>query len=251
MTSQTSFLFPRVMRSAVPKIAITVGLLFFGADQAKAQTGALAFSDGTNNWASQFLDGTGSPFLPVSFDVTFDPAGVNLISGADGLFLPDFKAVPPSLPYVTGTNSPAVTFAFESSAPGVAYYSLAEDLVFTFGGPDSAGVFTIYSGTVFGGTVDPSFSNVQFDIDVAKTLELNPATTSPTVTGLVNDPVEIFGGAFTFNDTIGPAPGSYSAQVDIRKQSTSVPLPLPIFGAAVALGYSRKIRARVKMSTTC
>ena len=234
------------VRATLAGFAFSTSLLLMGGGEAKAaQVGSLSFTDGTSNWAPQFLSG-GVPFLPATFDVTFDPAGFASVFGADGLFLPDFTEVPPADPYLTGTNRPTVTFGFEASEPGNAFYSLNEDLVFTFNGPASAGTVTIYEGTVFAGTADATFTNVQFDLDVAKTLDLNPATPSPTFVGLTNDPVVVTGGAFTFNDTTGPGLGSYSANVDIAKPHSKVPAPLPIFGAAVAFGYTRKVRARIR-----
>ncbi len=54
-------------------------------------------------------------------------------------------------------------------------------------------------------------------------------------------------GAFTFNDTSADGGGSYSANIDV---ATKVPGPLPILGAGVAFGYSRRLRKRIKVGVS-
>jgi hypothetical protein len=54
--------------------------------------------------------------------------------------------------------------------------------------------------------------------------------------------------ADAFNLCIGSAAVDSGACDITRTPSTSVPAPLPVFGAAVALGYSRKLRKRITTS---
>jgi hypothetical protein len=212
------------------------GALAIAASPANAQTGSLAWSDGTSNFFSQ-VDFTDPNDI---FSVTFDPpvgSGINLVSTANGVFVPPFAATPPS--YAIGTNSPIGTFQQVAVLdPTTAIYELQTQTAFAFTNGVSIGLI---AGT-------------QFTVALTSSGSIEALLTDPRdadvlafVTGLPVGAVKVTNGAFTFNDTSAIAGGSYSAQLDVGE---TVPGPLPILGAGVAFGYSRKVRKRIKLGQT-
>jgi len=222
------------LKFIVPAAAIT-GALTFGAPSAHALTGSLAFSNGTGDFAStvNILDPTDT------FSVLFNtpgPTGAVLINDAQGLFVPPFPVTPPSAFDPAVTSPTAVFNYFMPVAPGAALYKLAADTAFTF----SNGVTVGIRGGVDFLVTQGADGTVQVEV----TQNLPPNLTS-FVTGLPAGTVFVTNGAFTFNDTLPNTPGSYSAQVNIS-DGVQVPGPLPILGAGVAFGFSRRLRLRVK-----
>lgn len=223
------------LKFLIPAAAIT-GALTIGAPSAHAlQTGSLEFADGTGDFFSQvnFADPTDT--FSVLFNTGTNPLA--LVSGATGLFVPPFAPAPPSV--ALGISPATGVFNFVSLVnPFQAVYKLASNTAFTFSNGVTVGIF---GGVDF--LVSKSATSVQ--VDVLQTL---PPNLTSFVTGLPADPVYVTAGAFTFNDTISPRGGSYSAQVDVAKQVDTVPGPLPILGAGAAFGFSRRLRKRVKSS---
>lgn len=222
------------LKFLVPAAAIT-GALTFGAPSAHALTGSLAFSNGTSDFASQVNIADPTDTFSVLFN-TPGPTGLVLINSATGLFTPPFAPAPPSSVDLAVSSPTAVFNWFAPVAPGAALYKLANNTAFTFSNGVTVGIFGGVDFLVtqgLDGTVQ---------VDVTQNL---PANLTSFVTGLPAGSVFVTDGAFTFNDTLPSTPGSYSAQVDVS-DGQEVPGPLPILGAGVAFGFSRRLRQRVK-----
>ncbi len=221
------------LKFLVPVAAIT-GALTFGAPSAQAlQIGNLEFADGTGDFASQVNIADPTDTFSVLFNTGLNP--VALVSGAGGLFVPPFAPAPPSV--AVGVAPATGTFSwFAALNPFQALYTLNNDTAFTFSNGVSVGIF---GGVQFlvtqGGTA----------VQVEVTQNFAPELTS-FVLGLPGAPVTVTEGAFTFNDTMSPAGGSYSAQINVERDVDTVPGPLPILGAGVAFGFSRRLRKRVR-----
>ncbi|MEA5391107.1 hypothetical protein VB738_07505 [Cyanobium gracile UHCC 0139] len=214
-------------------LAAVSGALTFGAPSAHAlQVGNLEFADGTGDFASEVNITDPTDTFSVLFNTGANPLA--LVSGAGGLFVPPFAPAPPSA--AVGISSALAGFTFFAPVnPFQALYTLDNDTAFTFSNGVTVGIF---GGVQFlvtqGGTA----------VQVEVTQNFAPDLTS-FVTGLPGGAVVVTAGAFTFNDTIQTTGGSYSAQVNVAREDT-VPGPLPILGAGVAFGYSRRLRKRVK-----
>jgi hypothetical protein len=221
------------LKFILPAAAVT-GALTIGAPSAQAlQIGNLEFADGTGDFASQVnvLDPTDT--FSVLFNTGANP--VALVSGAGGLFVPSFAPAPPSA--AVGVSAALANFTyFAPVSPFQALYTLNSDTAFTFANGVSVGIF---GGVQF--LVSQGTTAVQVEV----TQNFAPELTS-FVTGLPGGPVTVSAGAFTFNDTIQPTGGSYSAQVNVKRDAHEVPGPLSILGAGAAFGYSRRLRKRVK-----
>ena len=226
---------PLKLKSILPA-ALIAGAVAFGAAPAKALTGSLAFSNGNGDFFNQvsLLDGD-------TFSVLFNPPppdGETFVTTSIGLFTPDFPGTPPN--YLVDVSSPTADFTIrDGSQVGTsAIYTLDADTVFEFD-----------NGVDIGITEDTAFlvllgaNGVSVDL-----LQERPPNVQSFVTGLSSGAVTVTDGAFTFNDTPNPdGGGSYSANIDVAQK---VPGPLPILGAGVAFGYSRKVRRRIKLSQT-
>jgi hypothetical protein len=224
------------LKTLLPVGALALALGALGSP-AKAVTGSLNFQDGTNDFFSDV--NTGVPGDTVT--VNFQPGdGGVFVTNATGDFVPPFPAIPPSTPSVV-TPVTGVFTLLPGGSPLAGFYSLNSDLAFNFTGIGSPTNLTIYSGTYFSYVFDGNLNSYQFDI--------SPTTPDsvpiPTVTG-IGEVVTVTGGSFQFSDTAGPSLGSYRIQVDVDRPA--VPGPLPIIGAGVAFGYSRKLRGRIKLS---
>lgn len=186
--------------------------------------------------------------------VNFNPDGIALVTNATGDFVPPFtsSAPPPRQTFITPSTG---VFDYLSGNVDEGIYTLRSDLSFQFvatpvvpgfsisGNPTN---LTIYAGTYFAYTFDPDLQSYQFDISA-----LTPDTVPiPTVTG-IGEVVDVISGSFQFSDTADvpePTDGSYRIQVAVARPGSPVPGPLPILGAGLAFGYSRKLRNRVKLS---
>ena len=220
-------------RFLIPAAAIT-GALTIGAPSAQAlQIGNLEFADGTGDFASQVNIADPTDTFSVLFNTGANP--VALVSGAGGLFVPPFAPAPPSAAVGVSAALANFTWLAPGSNPFQALYTLDSDTAFTFSNGVSVGIF---GGVQF--LVTQGATAVQVEV----TQNFAPNLTS-FVTGLPGGAVSVTAGAFTFNDTIQPTGGSYSAQVNVAREDT-VPGPLPILGAGAAFAYSRRLRKRVK-----
>ncbi len=215
-------------------VAAIAGALTFGAAPAQALTGSLAFADGTGDFFNAV-----DPTDPLdTFSVVFNPIAPNgqtAVSTANGLFLPDFAPAPPI--YLQNVSSPTATFTWLAAAGPGALYTLDADTSFLF---DNGVTIGLNAGVQF--LVIKAAGGVSVDL----TQNFAPSATA-FVNGLSAGPVTVSDGAFTFNDTAPAGGGSYSANIDVTDR---VPGPLPILGAGVAFGYSRKLRKRIQLGQT-
>jgi hypothetical protein len=230
---------PCKLKLLVPAAAIA-GVLSIGATPANAQTGSLAWADGTSDFFSQVDLSDPTDIFTVVFDPESAPGaadGVTLVSTANGVFTPDFAPAPPAITY--GTNSVVGIFQQVASIDAnTAIYELQGNTSFNFSNGVSIGLIDTTQFTVAltaGGTIEALLT----DPRTADVLSF--------VTGLSAGAVIPTNGAFTFNDTAPAGGGSYSANIDVGE---TVPGPLPILGAGVAFGYSRKVRKRIKLGQT-
>jgi hypothetical protein len=79
------------------------------------------------------------------------------------------------------------------------------------------------------------------------TIDWNASIPSATPTGIASTAGAYFSSDGTY-PALGPSSILNSYQVDGTPVGTPVPGPLPVFGAAAALGYSRKLRKRLRDS---
>ncbi len=217
------------MRCLLPAAAIA-GALALGAPSAQAATGSLAFSDGTSDFFSLVPD---VPVAGDMFSVTFNPTSQVAVNVNTGLFNPPFTGVPIYLETTVGSS--AATFTYTGAAN---IWEIEGDTSFVFTNGATVGIndnvqFLVIKG---GGAVEVALLNT-----------LPPADTA-FVSGL-SVPVTVVDGAFTFNDTEPSGGGSYSSNIDVAAD-VEVPGPLPILGAGVAFGYSRRLRKRIKVGVS-
>ena len=218
--------------------AVLAGFLVMGAASAKAAQGSLAFGDG--------VTGFSLPEIPVPGDMitgTFNP-GPNsqaLVTSASGIFIPPFSEAPPS--YFSPTIPTDWKFTFGSGSDDCGPV-LLDCLIST----EDQVLFEFVNGTKFG----LRQSIIDFTVLVGPnggSLALLPSPSDwfVTIPG-VNPPIVVTDGSLTINETSPPSGGSYSAAFEVETQS--VPVPLPILGAGMAYGYSRKVRRRIKLGQT-
>ena len=214
----------------LPAAAIAAALAV-GAPSAHAATGSLNFFDGLSDF---FDDVPDAPVAGDMFSVTFNPGLQVGIQGSSGVFDPPFDGTPI---YVENVNSASVA-SFT--------YTGASDL-WTLNNTTSFG-FT--NGVTIGINEDVPFLVLKGASSVA--VDIVGTAGGPAadvfVTGLPVGSVTPTAGVFTFNDDNGNVGGSYSANITVA--TPTVPGPLPLLGAGVAFGYSRKVRKRIKLSQT-
>ena len=224
------------MKSLLPAAVLGTGL-WLGMPSAKADDGSLIFADGTTDFASQvdFVAGN-------SFQVLFNPASLTFVDSSTGPFVPPFAGGTETV----GVSSPLSVFNFVSVSadPLKAVYQLQSDGDFFFA---NGAQISILKDTFF----DVTFSDATRQSVQVVITPLQPPDKIAKVLG-IGEAVAVVGGAFTFNDTVSPNRGSYSAQVDVitRPNITETPAPLPIFGAGIAFGFSRRIRKRINSRFT-
>jgi hypothetical protein len=223
-----------------------------GAPSAHAlATGNLAISNGNSDFFSQVQPCLGADLAggcvgySDSFAVTFNQGSNLFLSTANGLFVPPFPAAPPFSGTITLTSATPANFSwvstvFEGAGPlaglSQSVYRLVGDTAFSFSNGATVGLF---DGVEFLVSLN---TGVGPNVQVVLTQNLPPDQTA-FVSGL-GQPVTVTDGAFTFNDTAASGGGSWSANIDVEAEQ--VPGPLPILGAGVAFGYSRRLRKRVK-----
>ena len=225
-------------KSTLPKVLVAAAVVAaVGAARPAAAaivpTGTLGWSDGASEFFADVNPGAGD-----TFTVTFSglPSGppssipfAYSLDVATGVFVPPFPAAPPlNLLSLTG---PAVgNFKFSSGTATVGVYKLIAPLAFNFANGVS---ITWGTGTDFGYNFN-SPSSVQFEV---------APSAQPVLAGLVGKKDVIHTDVLQFGDGSSAAPGTYNALVEV-----SVPAPLPLLGAGVAFGVSRRLRKRIKLS---
>jgi hypothetical protein len=214
-------------------------VLAIGAQPANAQfSGTLGWTDGTLDFYADAVDDG-------NFTVVFDnfPADPNAaITTANGVFVPPFTAAPQSY-FADLLDDPIGNFAGPTPQPLVQQlYTLTNDLVFLFD-TDSDGIFaeaevTLPSGSIFEGQLNAS-NALEFELDIGNwEVRLDRDGDDIYDTQFVN-----ISSVLEFGQVPGSSFGVYAAQ-DI----TGVPGPLPIFGAGIAFGFSRRLRHRISQS---
>lgn len=244
-----------ILKALLPAAALT-GAMAIGAPSAHAlATGNLAISNGASDFFSEVKPCSGADLAggclgySDTFVVTFNQGSNLFLSTANGLFVPPFPAAPPFSGAITLTSPTVATFQWvntisETVFPPIAgggalnlsNYKLVGDTAFSFSNGATVGLF---DGVEFVVTLN---TGVGPNVQVLLTQSLPPDQTA-FVSGL-GQPVTVTDGAFTFNDTAASGGGSWSANIDVEAEQ--VPGPLPILGAGVAFGYSRRLRKRVK-----
>jgi hypothetical protein len=221
------------LKFLLPAAAIT-GALTFGAPSAHALSNSLAFSGGNSDFFSQVNVADPTDL----FTVTFNPSPLTqFVTTGSGLFAAQFPAVPGL--YSVAPTTATFQWVGAGTNPFQAFYALTADALFNYTNGVTVGVF---AGSVF------EVSQQATSVGVVLTTLLPPDETA-FVSGLTTaDPVTVTGGQFTFNDTNSEGGGTYSGQVDVVAEA--VPGPLPILGASVAFGFSRRLRKRVKSAAT-
>jgi hypothetical protein len=223
------------LKLVITSAAFAGSLSIFGTP-AYAQNAAIDWADSI---APPFLndvtpDSIGVLDNPDVFDITFDPGGSNFVSvsnGPVGNFPNGVGQIAPVNPHTTSFLQ--TTLGTVSGLNVITTYKNTTPLVWNWLNGTTIGVSP---GALFTVTKAPSSVEVSIDIPIPDALIINN-------TGLVG-----VSGTAGFTANSGITSASYSGNAEFTKPTTSVPGPLPIFGAAVAFGYSRKLRKRINVS---
>jgi len=158
------------------------------------------------------------------------------------------------------TNGVGDVFSFQSSSPlGFFQYSLQGASGFTNGGSP----YTLtYSVTAPAGKNLTQFTSGMQTADNLAAGSWTIVGTQGTATTTLTTPQQISGGLYTFSPrvttqtftaTLNVNSGNVSAvasqvQAATIPTTTSAPGPLPLLGAGMAFGFSRKVRSRIKVA---
>ncbi len=228
-----------VLWKAIPAAAIA-GALVMGAASAKAATGSLAFGDGVSDF---FLPGIPGPGEMITGTFNPGPDSKAIFTSASGIFSPPFTTAPPSYFKAAIPTDFKFTLASGPVDCGAALQDCivlsADQVLFKFvngteiGLRDGALAYDFFM-TPAGGVLFPLPSAADWFVMI-------PGVSAPIV--VTSSILSIADAALTNS-------GSYSALFEVETQAQTVPGPLPILGAGVALRYSRKIRRRIKLGQT-
>ena len=121
-------------------------------------------------------------------------------------------------------------------ASGIPIYDISgpnnfNGTVAAFTASSVSGIFTNLAGSISSFVIDPAYVSNSTIVSSATFNGTDLATLGFTTTGLI--------GTWTINGT------SESIQVILGAPAAAVPGPLPLFGAAAAFGWSRKLRRRI------
>ncbi len=215
-------------KTALPAAFLLAAGLAVGGQPAKAMD-AFEWADGTDGFISEVVPGS-------DFDVIFSPGGIAAASTAEGVF----AGIAPNPPNITTPTLIDVTPAlgdFDWVAGNT--WELGSDLVFDFFNEDFTA--TLPAGTLFGFISGP-VGLVQF----------SPMSSQQWAVAFDNDSSANFTASssnFQFALIAGSDAGVYTVSV-ANDPPAQVPGPLPLMGAGVAFGYSRKLRRRIKSSVS-
>ena len=137
---------------------------------------------------------------------------------------------------VNGTTYDVTTFTGTYNANNAKFNTLANNGLMPWWGNESlaeqfAAAVGTSLGTPVGGSFGPSFARTIQNAGFA--VYVNGEVFSP--------PNSVFNYSFTINDS-----GTY-ATATLAPPPADVPGPLPLFGAAAAIGMSRRLRRRIKL----
>lgn len=195
---------------------------------AHAQTGSLAFSDGTDDFFSEV-----NPGVNDTFDIEFNPFDLNFVTTQSGDFASVFDGSP-----VQGVQASVGSFEFVEFMGSSFIYELTNDLVFDY---DNGVTVTWLAGSEFEGIFNGPES-VQFEVSA------NQETVE--VTGLGED-VTVLDSVIQFSDTLARGGGTYNAQVDVTSEVEPEPVPEPdsipltMLGAGIAVALGKRFKSKL------
>lgn len=269
---------PNLLQKLIPVgVAAFSAISFTGITSAPAQAGTLAWENGTSSFAGLFTPdvpaGTpatdppddlteivvGNVTVPATFNVSFSPDSIALISGVDGEFLPDFVTPAPP-PYAINTLTPAEgTFnflEFEEVVGNEPYnefeYELDGNLVFDYGNGTTV---TIADGAIFLGEIDVAADlttpeGVEFELLAGDFIVNTDGDTYTVGEGTSCAPLthcrvigEVFEFAEAFNSTVG---GVYDGEV-VVEQRTKTPEPGTILGLLAISGLGLELKRKKQL----
>ena len=188
-------------------------------------SGTFEYDDGTTDFFTAF---EAAAAADTSFDVTFSPDGVLASFVASGSFDPGFNT-----PGLFATTSPKLTLSGTDTAPG-SFWTATTPLSFTV--TDSLAnplTFTYATPTFVVADYTPG-EEVEFALSLPD--EVTVSYLGQTTTSMID--------TFEFEDSASSVGGGYVGQFEVD-HGVPVPGPLPILGAGVAFGFSRKLRRRI------
>ena len=232
--------------SAIPKVLMAAAMV--------GGAGCL-LSAGSAQADSTCTFGTTTALTPKKCSISVNDAfnTTTLLEGDKSLTFKDLPGDPTSVPY-GGT----ITL----SDLGFNFYTVATNFVGPLGpsiGPDTLAydIKIISPGNYFTGVKLGAVSNIDAAL-VIKSEVSSPSLFAPLqVTSTQSDPpgAGVFlnlPGTLTslsIRDTFStPSPGALTSFTNTFRQKQDVPGPLPLMGAGMALGFSRKLRSRIKTS---
>ena len=230
-------------KTALPAFLLAAGLALGGQPAHAQEFGSADWEDGTSDFiddATDAIDGTSN-----SFSVTFSPATPPAILGglassaSEGELNAYFGTPPiglfPVVPYTS-------TFTRLGDGPVADSAVFAvDDIVFDITTPGGNVVFDfIESGPNEWAGIIEADDAVAFN-DISGEWEVKFITGALAGTTRISSSSE-----FEFGQPDGASTGNYSGALAYSK----VPGPLPLMGAGVAFGYSRKLRRRIKSSVS-
>ncbi|NEO57351.1 MAG: PEP-CTERM sorting domain-containing protein [Okeania sp. SIO3B5] len=194
--------------------ALSAATVFGGAvvaspAQAGKFVGSLAFSNGADDWFSEVTPGAGD-----TFDIEFNPLGINFVTTQNGFFTPPFDGYP-----VQGVAPSVGEFEYVSSSGSEFIYALTNDLVFAY---DNGASVTWEAGTEFMGVFN-GLDTIEFQLAKGQGILV-------MVDGIGETDFSVIAETLQFSDTDAPGGGTYNAQVDL---ATPIPEPTVLFGLGV------------------
>lgn len=200
--------------------------------------GTFSFDDG----ATDFFDQVDTADPNDTFQVNFSPENTLNISNSTGIYNPIFPGTPPNTEFPTLATG-LITFAKPGTVNAIFYVNLQPISLFFDGASDDVTV-VIPVGREFSPLTSPNSYTFQLqDRPPGGPIDLSLASGTPQ---------ELFGGQFSFGTTTDGEDESASYQGSVASviPTTRVPGPLPLMGAGMAFGFSRKLRSRIKSKYT-
>ncbi len=206
------------------------GGIFYGTIREQSGFGSVYSFDSNTNSITKLvsLNGTNGA----------NPFGA-LTAGPDGIFY--------GTTYNGGANGVGTVFSFDSNSNSITSFASFDS---TTGWSPYAGLAAgsdgIFYGTTVGGGANDLGSVYSFDSNSNSITGLASfdSTEQVPLGGLTAGTDGIFYGT-TYN---GGTDGGYGSVFSFEVSAAPVPGPLPILGVVAALGYSRKLRKRIKSS---
>jgi hypothetical protein len=230
-------------RGHLSKPAIRAGILgasiFIGtAIQPAHAQGTFSFDNG----ASDFFNQVNLADPNDSFQVNFSPENTLNVSNSTGIYNPIFPGTPPPAAFPTTATGP-ITFSRPGSV-NANFYLNQQDITLFFDGASDDVTIVIPAGREFSVLSSPNSYTFQLQgIPPGGPIDLTLASGTPQ---------ELLGGQFSFGTTTDgeDESASFQGSVASNRPVSRVPGPLPLMGAGMAFGFSRKLRSRIKSKYT-